>query len=921
MYRRYFAVATPFISLALGGCSDASEGVDVTNAVPAEDAALVTDDALDQAMQLQVRPPSAGAVESYDLVDPRLFAKAPTRLTLTEGVSSGATTLLQAQMSKAARPPDADGYLAYIQGTPHRHEIRLAPVKDPQGGGKLVYRGDREIQSVAVSVDGKLVTFSTRSEDGDFDVFLLDVDGSLFGTEGTVVQLPSTSFDEVDVSMSLDGLTHAWQSFNEGSGTTNYIVARLDRETTQLEVSPFDISFGGAPIEQLQPVLSGSGDDVFFIADDDFIRSIFDAPIIVRFSTIGTGGAITYVGLAGETDAVADLSATFDADRILFRETLSGVDSLVTLDLRAGEFVELLENTTIEAPYMTADGGSLALVDGGSIFTATLDLEAGAVVDATQIPSARPHVVSLSPYWAKELPPPPPPPPGQIAYEGSTIGAATFQRPDGIGPLLIAGDVAFHAFEFSVETGGFYDVFSRQDYDGYLHLYEGSFDPLDPATNVIAANDDLIVGHLLSGLALALEPGDDYILVTSAFLPGDEGTFTNTITPRPIPGPGEVPVIEILTESVRVAAPGEAIEYGFVVSSTDPITCSIDFGDGTVQAVDPCEPGSRTTVSHAFDDTGHYTVALTVGNAAGSDSARAFPTIAIDDPDAFDVVVVFANDGLSPSQQLAFDTAAARWGQVIVGDLVPVPVGDVTLPRDFSCAGEPPFNGFIDDLVISASGEAIDGAGAVLGSAGPCRLRGPGSNGPLLPLPVYGAMRFDVADLDELEVTGDLESVILHEMGHVLGLGTLWEGNGFLTGTIAEGANPQSPDYDPHYVATLGVAQYGELLTAAGLPVEPTVPVENTGGEGTHEGHWREVTFVDELMTGFLTGEAPLSILTIGGLLDVGYQAELTAADPYALLPTPPAMAQFASAPQRYDLVFTIEDLARTKSARPLLQP
>ncbi len=74
------------------------------------------------------------------------------------------------------------------------------------------------------------------------------------------------------------------------------------------------------------------------------------------------------------------------------------------------------------------------------------------------------------------------------------------------------------------------DIFSVQDYDGYLHLYEGSFDPLDQLTNLVAGNDDGAGGIGTSDLTgLTLTPGVDYILVTSGFGAGDEGTFTNEI--------------------------------------------------------------------------------------------------------------------------------------------------------------------------------------------------------------------------------------------------------------------------------------------------------------------------------------------------------------------------------------------------------
>ena len=43
-------------------------------------------------------------------------------------------------------------------------------------------------------------------------------------------------------------------------------------------------------------------------------------------------------------------------------------------------------------------------------------------------------------------------------------------------------------------------------------------------------------------------------------------------------------------------------------------------------------------------------------------------------------------------------------------------------------------------------------------------------------------MQFDSADLASMEASGSLYGVILHEMGHVLGIGTSWAYRGLLTG-------------------------------------------------------------------------------------------------------------------------------------------
>eukprot|EP01026_Neomeris_dumetosa_P012015 TRINITY_DN142348_c0_g1_i1.p3 TRINITY_DN142348_c0_g1~~TRINITY_DN142348_c0_g1_i1.p3 ORF type:complete len:128 (+),score=12.79 TRINITY_DN142348_c0_g1_i1:28-411(+) len=73
-------------------------------------------------------------------------------------------------------------------------------------------------------------------------------------------------------------------------------------------------------------------------------------------------------------------------------------------------------------------------------------------------------------------------------------------------------------------------------------------------------------------------------------------------------------------------------------------------------------------------------------------------------------------------------------------------------------------------LFISASVTHIDGPGQILGQAGPDELAQ--INGKALP--IHGNMQFDSADVDMMVENGTFSSVILHEMGHVLGIGTLW---------------------------------------------------------------------------------------------------------------------------------------------------
>jgi len=210
--------------------------------------------------------------------------------------------------------------------------------------------------------------------------------------------------------------------------------------------------------------------------------------------------------------------------------------------------------------------------------------------------------------------------------------------------------------------------------------------------------------------------------------------------------------------------------------------------------------------------------------------------------------------GLTQTQKNAFKIAADRWTRVIVGDLPSVQVD-----------GE-----IIDDIVIQAQGQAIDGPGGILGQAGPTRLR-PANAGSAAFLPAKGKMAFDTADLKKMEQNKTLNDVITHEMGHVLGIGTVWSMKKLLKG--AGGSNPT-------FTGKNAMREYGVLRKGTAK----AVPVENTGGQGTADSHWRESVFRSELMTGFVGAAGnPLSRLTAASLQDLGYQVNMDAAEPYNL--------------------------------------
>jgi hypothetical protein len=232
---------------------------------------------------------------------------------------------------------------------------------------------------------------------------------------------------------------------------------------------------------------------------------------------------------------------------------------------------------------------------------------------------------------------------------------------------------------------------------------------------------------------------------------------------------------------------------------------------------------------------------------------------------------------VSPARRAVFDSAAAHWERLIYGDVPDINIVNPT-PPNLCFQGQPSISGLIDDVLIHVVLDSIDGPGSILGAASPCLIRSAGR------LPLYGEMIFDTADVATLEQEGSFDEVVLHEMAHVLGFGTLWEPFGL--NLLAGSGGP-----DPYFIGVLARAEFNRIGGTA-YTGGNKVPLENMGGPGTVESHWRESVFGNELMTGFVSvgGSNPLSVVTVASMGDEGYLVNYAAADAYAhTFTTPPA--------------------------------
>lgn len=225
---------------------------------------------------------------------------------------------------------------------------------------------------------------------------------------------------------------------------------------------------------------------------------------------------------------------------------------------------------------------------------------------------------------------------------------------------------------------------------------------------------------------------------------------------------------------------------------------------------------------------------------------------------AFDITINVTGSP-TPSQIAAFTAAETFWESVILNHKDDV--------------------GTFLGPTINADIRVIDGPGGILGRAGPTNVGG--TTGGDYTYTTRGIMQFDSADVVNLQNAEVFDDVILHEMGHVIGIGTLWN-----TSILAPQWRRQQvySNGSGQYTGEFGLAAYNAEFNQTGA----FVPVELGGGPGTANAHWNEVDggagltglvsnitgmdMRDELMTGWLNSPPQfISSLTVQSLMDIGY--------------------------------------------------
>ena len=287
----------------------------------------------------------------------------------------------------------------------------------------------------------------------------------------------------------------------------------------------------------------------------------------------------------------------------------------------------------------------------------------------------------------------------------------------------------------------------------------------------------------------------------------------------------------------------------------------------------PTRVGTYHVAVHAYTAFGPSTLEVTVGGK---------------DVETYDVDLVFLEEGTN-SQNNIMREAAERWEAVIGQGAVDFDYSGNPAPAGNCGPGSPIANDVVDDIRIYVTIDSIDGGGGsggnILGRAAPCTWRiqlwqAPGSSrtDTIDKQVIRGLIELDEFDVGRMENQGVLQSVVTHELAHVLGFGTIWPTHGRLVNPSV----PNSPNADTHFDGPLTIAAF-DAAGGAGYG-GGKVPVENSGVRGSADAHWRQSVFEDEMMTPFLSGSTqPMSAITLESLYEIGYEINLNEAESFGL--------------------------------------
>ena len=322
---------------------------------------------------------------------------------------------------------------------------------------------------------------------------------------------------------------------------------------------------------------------------------------------------------------------------------------------------------------------------------------------------------------------------------------------------------------------------------------------------------------------------------------------------------------------------GSTDTYGTLHDASGSRLASNDDGgsEGNFRIVHRVNPGTHYIQVRGYSSSTTGSYALWTEMEGGSFSR---------DNTRFNIDLVFVDARLTADHRGIAREAADRWEEIVTGDL-PDATGVSFDSRQVDgwtgSIREETFgdivvtNESVDDLRIYVAVFSVDqepwGRGGMFWRT----LRG----GKFWPTLATISVREDVLQ-DRLATY----QVLLHEMGHALGIGGPdWD-------DVIRLPSENAPEADTHFPGSRAVAAFND---GGGRGYKGNkVPVQNGGDDG----HWRESVMKVELMTPYFDPDERLSAVTVEALGDLGYRVDATRADPYEV--PSEALSKFAGVPR-----------------------
>jgi len=243
---------------------------------------------------------------------------------------------------------------------------------------------------------------------------------------------------------------------------------------------------------------------------------------------------------------------------------------------------------------------------------------------------------------------------------------------------------------------------------------------------------------------------------------------------------------------------------------------------------------------------------------------------------SFDIDVVFVGS-TTAAQRRAVESAVAVWERVLTMSVQNIDFSSNPASGGPCLSGLPDVDDVVDDLRLFVEVTPMDGPSGTLAGAGLCWTRQTSG------LPIIGRILVDAFDFDARDADG-MRQILVHEIAHVLGFtDSPWHAASLLRNpSLLRDGGDAFGSPDTHFAGPLAVAAFNAAGGSA--YANGKVPVENRGGAGSQDSHWRESVLDDELMTSSIDrGSNPLSAITIQAMADLGYHVDVSQAESYRL--------------------------------------